>query len=143
MPGPAPKAEAARRRRNATVATTRLPAEGYNADIPEWPLFIPMTIREEILWGELWRTPVAAQWIRQRYTRMVGLYVRYHIMAEEGDWHAAAETRHLADRLGLTPMAQLRLRWEIAEDEVGEARADKAAAKAPARKPRLRAVDNG
>jgi hypothetical protein len=32
------------------------------------------------------------------------------------------EARQLGDRLGLTPLALLRLRWEITEDEVGQRR---------------------
>ena len=47
------------------------------------------------------------------------------------------EVRQLEDRLGLTPMALLRLRWEISADELQEARA---AAPKPSRA-RLKAVD--
>jgi hypothetical protein len=44
-----------------------------------------------------------------------------------------AEARQMEDRLGLSPMAMLRLRWEIQEDQVAEKRAQKS-------KPRRRLV---
>jgi hypothetical protein len=48
------------------------------------------------------------------------------------------EARQWSDRLGLNPLAMLRLRWTIVSDEVGEARGDKESAASPRR---LRAVD--
>jgi hypothetical protein len=44
----------------------------------------------------------------------------------------------MEDRLGLTPMAMLRLRWVISTDELAEARKPQAA---PSSLPRLRAVE--
>ena len=52
--------------------------------------------------------------------------------------HLHAEVRQLEDRLGLSPLALLRLRWEIAADEVDEAR-EASTASSPRR--RLKAVD--
>lgn len=49
------------------------------------------------------------------------------------------ECRELDDRLGLTPKAMAALRWKIIPDEIGERRAERAAATRPAR--RLSAVD--
>jgi hypothetical protein len=45
----------------------------------------------------------------------------------------------MEDRLGLTPMSMLRLRWEIAPDELAEAR--DAPAPSTKERPRLRAVE--
>jgi hypothetical protein len=60
------------------------------------------------------------------------------VVAESRDTTAfqLSEVRQLEDRLGLTPMAMLRLRWEVVRDELAEARA-------PVRegRPRLRAVE--
>lgn len=95
---------------------------------------------ERALWRELWRTPMAAAWETVAYTREVAQYVRWKIHAENGSLDAAKEARQLADRLGLTNLALLRLRWEVAADELAEARTAKAAAAAPAR--RLRVVDD-
>lgn len=71
--------------------------------------------RELALWRELWATPQAVQWERLRWTREVAAYARWKVLAESGDLNAAKEARQLADRLGLTPLALLRLRWEIVD----------------------------
>lgn len=95
---------------------------------------------EASLWRELWHTPQAVAWERLCWTREVAQYTRWKVLAENGELDAAKEARQLADRLGLTPLAMLRLRWEIAPDEVAEQRA----ARQPAqRRPRLKAVDPG
>jgi hypothetical protein len=197
--GPPPKADDARRRRNATVSLTRLPAEGRAAKrAPNWPLVadVVMTARRDVaagrverltldreelqgegksvgsverrldaaleqlailnaqlkaqrrlegeLWRDLWRLPQAAQWERLRWTRDVAQYVRHKVLAELGDLAAAKEARQWSDRLGLTPMSMLRLRWEVASDEVAErrgARADQAPAGPATARQRLKVVD--
>ncbi|MGN7137244.1 hypothetical protein [Streptomyces pseudogriseolus] len=96
---------------------------------------------EAELWRELWKTPQAVMWGRLSWTREVAQYVRWKSRAEAGDLDAAKEARQLADRLGLTPLSLLRLRWEIATDEVAETRRARATeAKATTRR-RLRVVD--
>lgn len=80
------------------------------------------TKMEKDLWRELWTTPQAVAWERMRWTREVAQYVRWKVLAELGDLDAGKEARQLADRLGLNPMAMLRLRWEIAADELDEKR---------------------
>ncbi|GGM75600.1 hypothetical protein GCM10012275_52870 [Longimycelium tulufanense] len=70
------------------------------------------------LWVELWGTPQAVAWEWLRWIREVAQYVRHKVLAENGDLDHAREARQQADRLGLTPLALLRLRWEIVEDAV-------------------------
>lgn len=145
--GPAPKPAAQRRRTNATPGTTYLPTEGRQGDAPEWPL-ASMTLAEEVAWRDLWATPQAVAWERLGIgtVRVVARYTRLVCMAEgsaAGRMTVAAaevvgEVRQLEDRLGLTPMAMLRLRWEIVADELAETRAD---APQPSSRPRIRAVE--
>jgi hypothetical protein len=191
--GPAPKPAAERRRRNATVAMTKLPAGGREGEPPQWPLLDDVALsarrdtaqrradelelalcepelkgrakstaqrkadaaREEAtilttqldaqrrveaeLWAELWALPQAVAWERQRWVREVAQYVRWKAKAEQGDLDAAKEARQLGDRLGLSPLALLRLRWEVAEDEVSERREERRPAATPRR--RLKVVD--
>lgn len=134
MPGPAPTPNP--RRRNARPGVVNLPAEGYQGDIPHWPLSFP-TMEEEDCWNQLWRLPQAAAWAQMHLDRTVARYVRALLVAEApGAYTAAlAEVRQIEDRLGLTPMSMLRLRWEVSTDEVAVARAEQ-----PFR-PRLVAVD--
>lgn len=196
--GPAPKPASERRRRNATTATTKLPAGGRQGELPRWPLLADIITTERRdsarrmadelelqllepeltgraraavqrkhdaantaaniadrlleaqeaveaeLWSELWATPQAAAWERLGWTREVAQYVRWKVKAESGDLDASKEARMLADRLGLNPMAMLRLRWEVAEDEVGEQRQQRTAARRPASaQRRLKVIDPG
>lgn len=87
---------------------------------------------EALLWRDLWRTPQAVAWERLGWYREVARYVRHTVMAELGDLDAAKEARQWSDRLGLNPLAMLRLRWVVASDEVGAKRAERAAAAPPA-----------
>lgn len=72
------------------------------------------------LWADLWASPQAAIWAESPATvREVALYVRWMIRAEAGDLRASAEARQLSDRLGINPLALLKLRAEIENvDEV-------------------------
>ncbi|MEU4169451.1 hypothetical protein AB0F46_21570 [Streptomyces sp. NPDC026665] len=73
------------------------------------------------LWRELWKTPQAVMWEQLRWTREVAQYVRWKSRAEAGDLDAAKEARQLGDRLGLTPLSMLRLRWKVADPDEGMA----------------------
>lgn len=77
---------------------------------------------EEAMWVELWAMPQAVMWEEAHANREVAQYVRWKIRAEQGDLKAGVEARQLSDRLGLNPLALLRLRAEVeqvtrAEDE--------------------------
>lgn len=126
MPGPVPKPDDQRRRRNPTIAMTQLPNEGYLGEVPEWPL---ATVSEAELerWNWIWRKPQAALWIRDGVEDIVARYIRNCLMVEGRDVNVAlayivAEIRQQEDRLGRSPMALMRLRWQVAADAVAEVR---------------------
>jgi hypothetical protein len=75
---------------------------------------------EAALWRALWKTPQATQWERLEWTRDVAQYVRHKVLGELGELDDAREARQWSDRLGLTPLAMLRLRWEVAADAAGD-----------------------
>jgi hypothetical protein len=138
--GPPPNPN--RRRRNTQPATLKLPAGGRQGETPAWPLPKAKSAvrgrRELEVWADLWRTPQAFAWERQEWTRTVARYVRFLIACEAGEVQLAAEVRQMEDRLGLNPLAMLRLRWQVEEPaEVTELRL---AASGDAGR-RLRAVD--
>lgn len=94
------------------------------------------------LWNDLWATPQADMWEKLAWHRDVAQYVRWKVLAEMGNLEAAKEARMWSDRLGLNPLAMLRLRWEIerldaAEEQGVQRRTRSAAAKkdAAAKKP--------
>lgn len=120
--GPPLKPDRQRRRRNPpTTSSVKLPAGGRPGDPPAWPL----TGRPSALWTSLWATPQAAAWERLRWTRVIARYARILVWCENPNTVTAAllsEARQLEDRLGLSPMSMLRLRWEIATDELADNR---------------------
>ena len=127
--GPPPKRPEERRRRNATVAMTKLPAGGRIGDPPAWPMdtsWLDETraAAETELWAELWSTPQAAAWDGMGFgvRRVVARYVQLLANPEGMAGKDQMEARQLEDRLGLNPLAMLRLRWEVSADEVAERR---------------------
>jgi hypothetical protein len=180
--GPVPKPAGQRQRRNATLAMTRLPAEGRKGRAPAWPFIADVVLAtrrdlaagvvaelqaklerlelegkptdaaevklerarekaailtaqvkqqarlEAQLWRDVWKLPHAVQWDRLGWRRDVAQYVRHKVLAELGDIASAKEARQWSDRLGLSPQAMLRLRWEIAVDETAVKRDARAAA---------------
>lgn len=77
---------------------------------------------EVALWEDLWSMPQAVMWEESHAAREVAQYVRWKIRAEQGDLKAATEARMLSDRLGLNPLALLRLRAEVERVEDAEDR---------------------
>jgi hypothetical protein len=93
---------------------------------------------ETEMWTELWSTPQAQIWEDLAWAREVAQYVRWKVRGELGDIEAAKEARMWSDRLGLNPLAMLRLRWEI---ERTEAAAEEGARRRSAPKPTSRKTD--
>lgn len=121
--GPPPKPEAQQRRpgRNLATHATRLPAEGRVGEPPAWPLS-KATKREGVLWARLWATPQAAAWEMLGWVDTVARYARLLSVAERRGAAVTilGEVRQMEDRLGLTPMSMLRLRWEIDQAQPSE-----------------------
>jgi hypothetical protein len=119
--GAAPKPNARKPNQGlGAAASVRLPAAGRTGAPPKWPL-PEVRPRELELWKRLWKTPQSAQWELMGWEDVVARYVRIQVDAEQIDAQVArlAEARQHEDRLGLNPLALLRLRWVIVEDEVG------------------------
>src|SRR5438105_9161569 len=84
MPGPPPKPDSQRRRRNLPMggSFTYLPASGRKGKPPPWPLPAPTT-RELEVWRRLWRLPQAVAWERLAFVDGVAHYARLSVRAEE------------------------------------------------------------
>ena len=80
---------------------------------------------ERELWTSLWALPQAVMWEAAHAHREVAQYVRWKIRAEQGEIEAAREARMWSDRLGLNPLALLRLRVEIENAEAAEDKGEK------------------
>jgi hypothetical protein len=105
----------------------KLPAEGYQGEYPEFPLYNASRMELE-RWAELWRFPQAAAWVNMYIQHIVARYVRDCLLVENDNHttvaiaHLHSEIRQIEDRLGLSPLALRRLSWEISTDEVEERR---------------------
>lgn len=127
--GPPPKPNGARRRRNLPlggILQTRLPAAGRSGPPPEWPLSKhPDTnarAAEAKFWNRMWVKPQAVAWDQLECYDVVARYVRLSVEVNRGFAGPPmfAEVRQLEDRLGLSPMSMLRLRWVVEESEAEE-----------------------
>jgi hypothetical protein len=115
MPGPPPSRNP--RRRNARPDWRKLPSGGRVGDPPAWPLAKPAKAVAD-LWADVWASPQATAWADLGWTRVVARYCKLCVVAERADAPVSllGEVRQLEDRLGLTPMAMMRLQWEIAAE---------------------------
>jgi hypothetical protein len=121
--GPLSKPAHLRRRVVATPGFTRLPHGGRPGEPPRWPLAVEPSAGEIERWAKMWSLPQTVMWERMRVEEFVARYVRTAIEAElpASDSKLLAEVRQMEDRLGLSPAAMIRLRWEtdeaVREDE--------------------------
>jgi len=113
MPGPAPKPDAERRRRNAsTFEWTLLPAEGRSGPAPELPDLRSWSLSTIAWWEDLWSCPQAVAWDQTGRT-LVRLAILFDDMVKERPGASVTAMQQLEDRPGLNPKAMLQLRWPI------------------------------
>jgi hypothetical protein len=131
------------RHSNPTLGSTamKLPASGRKGTAPKWPLPGKPSTNEAAAWKQAWTTPQAVGWEQLGWVRPVARYVRCLVAAEEPGAPAAllGEVRQMEDRLGLSPMALLRLRWSVVADELADA-GTTPSAPTPSSRARLRVV---
>lgn len=143
--GPAPDPNSGRSERRG-YKLTALPSEGYDGEVPDFPLPCPVP-RELDVWAHLWTSPQACAWSLESWRWMnIADLVRLQVRGEAHDApvNIATAVRQLRADLGLTPAGLKENGWAIAVDEVA-ARAE-AKADAPARtssRTRLTAVNGG
>ena len=142
------------------VKFTALPAEGYQGEVPAFPL--PERIvyidrerheeateaaaeREEDLWWWAWRTPQACAWAMPSESwrlHTIAMWVRTAVICESSEATAAdkGSLHRFADQIGLTPAGLRENGWSVAKDELAEKAAERASApvEAPAPVRRLR-----
>lgn len=124
-----------------------LPAEGREAEAPEWPL-TEAAERELDLWEDLWAKPQAVAWEDMGQELEVALFVRTLAEAERADARVDVKkmVRGYLDSLGLSVAGMNRNRWKIAPAIEEPTEAD-AAGQQPARRPsardRLKVVPSG
>lgn len=120
MPGPPAKPMGEKRHTRAPRANTiKLPAVGRQGPAPKWPLssFKPQD------WDEIWKLPQAIMWERMHAELIVARYVELREKVSDSEFPESKsasfwqQLNNLEDRLGLTPMAMMKLYWEIEPTE--------------------------
>ena len=145
------KQEGSGRSDRAGYSLTALPAEGYDGQVPTFPLMRRRVMvweyedkrrfqvldteatqavadREAELWEWAWRTPQACAWSMpsERWRiHTIAMWVRTFVICE-GDEATAADKGSLhrfADQLGLTTAGLAEMGWKVAVDQLAERRA--------------------
>ncbi|MCM0622705.1 hypothetical protein [Nocardioides bruguierae] len=173
--GPAPDPNSGRSEKRG-YSPTALPSEGRKGVAPPFPLpridrFVTVATeggksrqpdkagttafrkRELQVWREVWKTPQAVAWQRDRWRwPTIAEFCRLKVIVEtEPEANAAlvARLREYRNEIGLSPDGMRANGWAIAVDELEQrtapkatsaAKSKKAAAEAPAPTRRLRAV---
>lgn len=143
-----PKREGSARADAAGYKLTELPPEGYQGDVPDWPLSPAATGVELTYWERAWCSPQACIWSRQEFRWLVpdvARWVRLTVRCDDLEAPAALLARLPAaeDKIGMTAAGLARFGAKIKPDELAEKRAADKADDQPKRGRRLRAADAG
>lgn len=147
-PAPDPNSRTSERR---GYTLTALPNEGYDGEVPEFPL-MTFTVyrweyedkrrfqvrddeatdafreREVELWEQAWAYPQACAWSMEPWRwNAVAMWVRTQVVCESSDATAADKgTIHrFADQIGMTPAGLKENGWAIAANQIAEKQAEK------------------
>lgn len=124
MPGPMPKDQKLRQRRNKAstravlVASAAVTATGIT--YPELPArngnepWHPLAVR---WWQDVWSSPLHAEFLRPDTGALFRLANLVDAYWKSGALKYAAEIRLLEREFGLTPLARRRLEWTVAQTE--------------------------
>jgi len=141
--GPQAKEDSGRSDRRG-YSLTALPAQGYDGEVPEFPLPSPSG-RELDVWAQAWRSPQACAWsMPSEAWRIptVAMWVRVKVRCEDPDSGAAllGQLHRFADQIGMTTAGLAEMGWKVAVDEVTERREDKPAEKPATSRDRMKVV---
>lgn len=146
--GPPPSESSGRSDRRG-FKLTALPAQGFDGDVPEFPLPRP-SARELEVWAAAWRTPQACAWSMPSEswrTETVAMWVRVKVRCEDPEAGAAlfGQLHRFADQIGMTTAGLAEMGWKVAVDEVSAKAADKpsTAPKRTTSRDRLQVVNGG
>jgi len=115
-----------RRDRAGDAGWTTLPAEGFDGEVPAWPLSEADAVESDY-WAELWRKPQAVMWARLGMARQLAAYVRAFVESTQREASAGLKTAvlRMEGELGLSLPGMHSLRWKFAENEVAAKRSSR------------------
>jgi hypothetical protein len=115
---------------------TALPSEGYDGEIPEWPLAAQPNAAELSAWEWAWRTPQACAWSTKSESwrrPFVAQWARLHVRCSEPDAPATCSPRCSGSRTASASRPPAWPRWAgrcRGRRDRGQARREKARAQA-------------
>lgn len=128
--GPQPNPESERSIKRG-FSVTALPNEGFQGEVPEFPLPSPdaegmesLGLRELAIWAEAWTTPQACAWSLEPWRwSIIAEYCRLKAIVEFNPGSNAAlvtQIHRYRDQIGLTPAGLRENGWAIAVDQVAQ-----------------------
>ena len=116
-----PKPATQRRNRSRKLAGEWIVLdEVYSGPVPQLPETLEWSDDTRRWWSEIWRSPMATQWLEADAEGLSLLaLVRQRFL--EGDMRLAQEVRLASDDYGLTPKGRLRRRWIVTEKDAERA----------------------
>jgi hypothetical protein len=111
-----PKQEGSRTSDRAGVIFTALPAEGFEGDVPEFPL-PEASGRELEIWVEAWSTPQACAWFVESWRwPTVAEFCRFKALCEsEPNASLIGQLHRYREDLGLSAAGLARNGWKIGD----------------------------
>ncbi len=109
---------------------TALPAEGYDGEVPDFPL-PDASHRELEVWSQAWSTPQACAWSLPSEAwrvRSVAMWTRLSVRCEDVDAGAAllGQLHRFADQIGMTTAGLAEMGWRVKVDDLAAKRAEQA-----------------
>lgn len=121
MPGPAPKPEALRQRRNRPTTRATLPAETEPREgpprLPVHPGGKGWHNMARRWWNDVWSSPMQYEFLRGDEPAIFRLVLLVDTFWRTQDLAVAREIRLLEREFGLTPLSRRRLEWSVAQAE--------------------------
>lgn len=120
MPGPLPKNQTVRQRRNKKSTRAMLPAEknpiSRAPSLPENPTgdWNDLTVK---WWRDVWSSPLRDEFLRADLGAIFRLAILVDMFWKTGKLSVASEIRLLEREFGLTPLSRRRLEWTTATAE--------------------------
>lgn len=144
--GRKPDPMALRRDRADDASWVTLPREGYQGEVPDFPL-TDASLTETELWKRLWAKPQGFMWAKLGLEYEVAAYVRAFLESVQADASAGLKTAvlRMAAEIGLSVPGMNQFRWKFSEDELAAKRQQAAAPEktGPSMQERLAALGNG
>lgn len=139
--GRSPDPDALRRDRKDDASWVTLPVEGFQGDVPDWPLSYASEF-EIGLWEKLWRKPQAVMWHKLGLELQLAAYARAFYESTSRDAVSGLKTAvlRMEGELGLSLPGMHSLRWKFSEDELSVKRSEPVKKSASSAKSRLAAV---